>query len=229
MAHYEGRYQDARKYGQASYEAATKTGDAIGQGFALNVLAMISVNLDEFEQAKDYHLRAIEVCKASGDRYGVSRAYANLSEVLRVQRKFAEANPHIINSIVLARELGNTYSLSITLINLIYAQVWLEQIEDAYETLREALRLNLQHKTVGWTLYSLSGYAYILASQGKRVEALHILGMCLSNPELNSDTRRDIDLILSELRAVREDDIEVELKAGEKLQLDDVVTQVLNG
>ncbi len=229
VAHYEGRYQDARKYGQASYEAATKTGDAIGQGFALNVLAMISVNLDEFEQAREYHLEAIEICKASGDRYGVTRAYANLSEVLRVQRKFAEANPHIINSIILARELGNTYSLSITLINLIYAQVWLEQIDDAYDTLREALQLNLQHKTVGWTLYSLSGYAYILVSQGKRIEALHILGMCLSNPELNSDTRRDIDLILDELRIAAEDDIEIELKAGEKLQLDDVVRQVLDG
>jgi hypothetical protein len=34
---------------------------------------------------------------------------------------------------------------------------------------------------------------------------------------------------LNELRAVREDDIEVELKAGKTLNLDDVVRQVLNG
>jgi predicted ATPase/class 3 adenylate cyclase len=227
VAHYEGRYEDARRHGQASYESATKMGDAIAQAFALNVLAMIAVNLDEFEQGTQYHLRAIEICKASGDRYGLTRAYANLSEVLRVQRKFAEANPHIINSIVLAREIGNTYSLSITLINLIYAQVWLEQIADAYDTLREALRLNLQHKTVGWTLYSLSGYAYILAAQGKRSDALHILGMCLNNPELNSDTRRDIDLILNELRAVRADDIDLELEQGKTFDLDNVVNRLL--
>ncbi|MFN8411671.1 MAG: adenylate/guanylate cyclase domain-containing protein [Anaerolineales bacterium] len=229
VSHYESRYTEARNYGEASYESATKTGDMLAQAFALNVLAMISVNMNEFEQSQNYHLRAIEICKKSGDRYGLARAYANLSEGLRVQRRFEDVKPYALNSVAIARELGNTYSLSIMLINLLYAQVWLEEIEDAYETLREALRLNLQHKTVGWVLYSLSGYAYILMSQGLRSEALHVMGMCLNNPELNSDTKRDIDLILQELRTVRTDDIETELEKGKSLNLDEVVNRVLAG
>ncbi len=227
VSHYESRYEKAREYGQASYEAATKMGDSIAQAFALNILAMIAVNVNEFEQSEKYHLRAIEICKNSGDRYGLARAYGNLSEVLRVQAKYVEAEPYSINSIAMARENGNTYSLSIMLINLIYSQAWLGQIQDAYATMREALKLNLQHKTIGWSLYSLTGYAYILIKEGRRTEAIRILGMCLSHPELNSDTRRDIDLLLKEIYAVRADDVEIELEYGKKLEVNEVITRAL--
>jgi predicted ATPase/class 3 adenylate cyclase len=227
VAHYESRYEEAREYGLASYEAATKIDDSIAQAFALNVLAMISVNLDEYEEAQNYHLRAIMICKKNGDRYGLSRGYGNLSEVLRVQGKYAEAKPYAINSIAMAREHGNTYSLSIMLVNLIYSQAWLGEFQDAHAAVREALKLNLQHKTIGWALYSLSGYAFLLVKEGKHVDALHVLGMCLNNPELNSDTRRDIDLLLNELRTAGIKNIEAELEAGKKLDVDEVINRAL--
>lgn len=227
VAHYESRYADAQKYGKQSYEFAEKTGDVIAQAFALNILAMIAVNINQYEEAQNYHLRAIGICKRSGDRYGLARAYGNLSEVLRVQSKYAEAKPYASMSVEMARENGNTYSLSIMLVNLLYAQAHLEEFKDAHATLREALILNLQHKTSSWALYSLMGYAFILTKEKKYQEALQIVGMCLHHPELNSDTSRDIEIILRELRKTKLNHLDAELEKGKTLNLDQVINQLL--
>jgi hypothetical protein len=73
------------------------------------------------------------------------------------------------------------------------------------------------------------GYANILAAEGKRRPALQILGLCINHPETNSDTHRDIQLVLEDLRKVRADDIETELEAGRSLDLNKTVLMALGG
>ena len=229
ISHYQGRYADAQKYGEESYEFAKLTGDAIAQAFSLNMLAMISVNNHQYERGHEYHLQAIEICKQAGDRYGLARAYSNLSELIRIQRKYAEAKPYTVEGIKLTRELGNRYALPIMLINLVYSQVGLGEIRDAYTSVRSALQLNIENVSVSWILFSLVSYANILAAEGKRQSALQILGLCMHHPETNSDTHRDIQLVLEDLRRVRSDDIEAELEAGKLLDLNKTVLVALGG
>ena len=229
ISHYQGRYADARKYGEESYEYAMQAGDAIAQAFSLNMLAMISVNNHEFERGRDYHLQAIEICKQAGDRYGLARAYSNLSELIRIQRKYAEAKPYTVEGIKLTRELGNRYALPIMLINLVYAQVGLGELRDAYATLRSALQLNIENDSVSWILFSLVAYANILGAEGNLQLALQILGLCMHHPEINSDTRRDIQLVMEDLKKVRADDIEAELEKGRSLDLNKTVLMALGG
>ncbi|HLO30404.1 MAG TPA: adenylate/guanylate cyclase domain-containing protein [Anaerolineales bacterium] len=227
--HYQGKYAEAQKYGEESYEFAKQTGDAIAQAFSLNMLAMISVNNHQFEQGRAYHLRAIEICKNAGDRYGLARAHNNLSELIRIQRKYAEAKPYTLEGIKLARELGNRYALPIMLINLSFSQVGLGEIRDAYASLRAALQLNIENDSVSWLLFSLVGFANILAAEGKRISAIEILGLCMHHPETNSDTQRDIQLVLEDLKKVRTDDIEVGLERGKLLDLNKTVVMALGG
>ena len=229
ISHYQGKYADAQTYGEESYKFAKQTGDAIAQAFSLNMLAMISVNNHEYARGHDYHLQAIEICKNAGDRYGLARAYSNLSELIRIQRKYAEAKPYTLEGIKLTRELGNRYALPIMLINLVYSQVGLGEIRDAYSSLRTALQLNIENDSVSWILFSLVGYANILAAEGKRETALQILGLCLHHPETNSDTHRDIQLVLEDLKQIRADDIEAELEKGKLLDLNKTVLTALGG
>lgn len=229
ISHYQGRYADAQRYGEESYEFAKQAGDAIAQAFSLNMLAMISVNNHQFERAHDYHLQAINICKNAGDRYGFARTYNNLSELIRVQRRYAEAKPYTQEGIKLARELGNRYTLPIMLINLLYSQVGLGELREAYASLSEALQLNLENDSVSWVLFSLVGYANILAAEGKRQSALQVLGLCMYHPETNSDTHRDIQLVLEDLKQVHSDDIEVELERGKSLELNRTVVAALGG
>jgi len=229
ISHYQGRYADAQRYGEESYEYAKQAGDAIAQAFSLNMLAMISVNNRQFDRAHDYHLQAIEICKHAGDRYGFARTYNNLSELLRVQRRYAEAKPYTQEGIKLARELGNRYTLPIMLINLVYSQVGLGEFREAYASLSEALQLNIENDSISWVLFSLVGYANILAAEGKRQSALQTLGLCLYHPETNSDTHRDIQLVLEDLKKVRSDDIEGELERGRSLDLNRTVVAALGG
>lgn len=229
IQHYEGNYSEARRFGQESYEFARQTGDAIAQAFALNMLAMVSVNNQEFEPGRAYHLHAIEICKNAGDRYGLARAYGNLSEVIRIQKQYAEAKPFTLEAIQLARELGNRYALPIMLINLSYSQVGLGEIREAYASLREALQLNVEGDSTSWILFSLVGYANILAAEGRRENALEILGLCLAHPDANSDTRRDIQLVLDDLRKTRTNDIEAGLERGKSLELNKTVVAALSG
>ena len=229
ISHYQSKYADAQKYGIESYEFAKKTGDAIAQAFSLNMLAMVSVNNAQFEQARTYHLQAIEISKNAGDRYGLARAYSKLSELIRIQRKYAEAKPYTVEGIKLGRELGNLYMLPIMLVNLVYSQVGLGEIREAYTSVREALQFNVEGASTSWILFSLVSYANILAAEGKRQHALEVLGLCMNHPETNSDTHRDIRLVLEDLKKDRSDDIEAGLESGKSLNLKDVVITALGG
>lgn len=51
----------------------------------------------------------------------------------------------------------------------------------------------------------------------------------MNHPETNSDTRRDIQLVLEDLRKVRSDDIEVGLERGKSLDLNHTVVRALGG
>jgi predicted ATPase/class 3 adenylate cyclase len=229
ISHYQGRYADAQNYGEESYKFAKQTGDAIAQAFSLNMLGMISVNNNQYDQAHKYHLQAIEICKNSGDRYGLARAYNNLSELIRIQRRYVEAKPYTLEGIQLTREVGNRYALPIMLINLVFSQVGLGEIRDAYASLRSALQLNIENDSVSWVLFSLVGYADILAAENKRELALEVLGLCTNHPETNSDTRRDIQLVLDDLKKVRSDDIEAGLEHGKLLDINKTVLMALGG
>jgi hypothetical protein len=78
-------------------------------------------------------------------------------------------------------------------------------------------------------LFSLAGYANILAAEGQREQALDVLGLCLNHAEINSDTKRDIQIVLEELKRTRVDDIEAGLERGKLLDLKDVVVTALGG
>jgi len=129
----------------------------------------------------------------------------------------------------LTREVGNRYALPIMLINLVFSQVGLGEIRDAYTSLRSALQLNIENDSVSWVLFSLVGYADILAAEGKRELALEVLGLCMNHPETNSDTRRDIQLVLEDLKKVRSDDIEAGLEHGKLLDINKTVLMALGG
>jgi predicted ATPase/class 3 adenylate cyclase len=229
ISHYQGKYAEGQRYGEESYKFAKQAGDAIAQAFSLNMLAMISLNNQQFERAHEYHLKAIEICRQAGDRYGFARTYNNLSELLRVQRKYAESKPYTLEGIKLARELGNRYTLPIMLINLVYAQVGLGELREAYASLNEALQLNIENDSISWVLFLLVGCANILAAEGKRKSALQVLGLCMHHPETNSDTHRDIQLVLEDLKQAGSDDIQEELEDGKSLDLNRTVVAALGG
>jgi hypothetical protein len=115
------------------------------------------------------------------------------------------------------------------LINLVYSQVGLGEIREAYASLRESLQLNLENDSISWVIFSLVGYADILAAEGKREQALDVLGLCMHHPETNSDTHRDIQIVLENLKKTREDDIQAGLERGKAMDLKEIVVTALGG
>ena len=87
----------------------------------------------------------------------------------------------------------------------------------------------IENDSVSWILFSLVGFANILAAQEKRQTALQILGLCMHHPETNSDTHRDIQLVIEDLRKIRSDDIETGLETGRSLDLNKTVLMALGG
>ena len=51
----------------------------------------------------------------------------------------------------------------------------------------------------------------------------------MNHPETNSDTRRDIQLVLDDLKKVRSDDIEAGLEHGKLLDINKTVLMALGG
>jgi hypothetical protein len=115
------------------------------------------------------------------------------------------------------------------LINLVYAQVGLGELRGAYASVREALQLNIENSSVAWILFSLVGYANILAAEAKREQALEVLGLCMYHPDTNSDTRRDIQIVLEKMKSEPLEDIEPGLQRGKSLNLNKMVITALGG
>ena len=84
-------------------------------------------------------------------------------------------------------------------------------------------------ESISWILFSLVGYADILAAENRRDRALEILGLCKFHPETNSDTHRDIELVLDDLKKARTDDIEVGLERGRSGDLKEAVISARGG
>ena len=92
------------------------------------------------------------------------------------------------------------------------------------------LKIDIEaQESISWILFSLVGYADILAAENRRDRALEILGLCKFHPETNSDTHRDIELVLDDLKKARTDDIEVGLERGRSGDLKETVISALGG
>jgi hypothetical protein len=92
------------------------------------------------------------------------------------------------------------------------------------------LKIDIEaQESISWILFSLVGYADILAAENRRDRALEILGLCKFHPETNSDTHRDIELVLDDLKKAHTDDIEVGLERGRSGDLKEAVISARGG
>ena len=90
------------------------------------------------------------------------------------------------------------------------------------------LKIDIEaQESISWILFSLVGYADILAAENRRDRALEILGLCKFHPETNSDTYRDIELVLDNLKKAHTGDIEVGLERGRSGDLKETVISAL--
>ena len=222
-----GDLQSTQRCRQESLEIARADGDQASAADALSGLGVVAFFMKDFEKAQDYLEESLAICRQTGYRHGMGRAMGNLAENARWRGDYQEAIRWGLLAMEMNRSIGNRLNMGTGLVNLGYACIAAGD-ERAKHFLREALKTSAIIGAPSLALYVLIGFAHLAARRGETDEALELLGLAVSHPASNDDTKRDAQVPLAELRSTQgEEAVEAGLARGYGLDMDLVVRRLL--
>lgn len=222
-----GDLQRTRLCRQESLEIARADGDQASAADALSGLGVVAFFMKDFEKARSYLEESLAICRQTGYRHGMGRAMGNLAENARWRGDYQEAIRWGLLAMEMHRSIGNRLNMGTGLVNLGYACIAADDLR-ASGFLREALETSVAIGAPSLALYVLVGFSHSAARRGETREALELLGLALSHPASNDDTKRDAQVPLTELRSTQgEEAVEAGLERGGHMDLDAVVERLL--
>jgi predicted ATPase len=94
-----------------------------GMALALNRLAMVVQENQEFDRAEALYQEALALARTLGDETGITRALINLGTLAYDRGDVAAATPFFVESLALARRRGDQDSIATALVNLCWSSV----------------------------------------------------------------------------------------------------------
>nr|WP_186382524.1 tetratricopeptide repeat protein [Amycolatopsis rhizosphaerae] len=121
--------------------AAHRAGDAHGEAEMLQGLGLVSLGLQQYDEALDRFHHALSVSQASGNQSDEAWALTGLGLVRNNLRLYDEARSHFEDALTIRRQTGDCYGQAVTLIYL--ADAWREQghLDEALDCSRQALAI----------------------------------------------------------------------------------------
>jgi len=182
-------------------------------------------NLDEEERLyHEVHTRAM----AAGNRATASVALNNLGAVVIDRKEYAAAREYMQQALALAREIGAQNSVALYLLNLAEIDIKLGQLAAARAGLHEGLALALRLGSLPWVVMGMKDFALLAYAEGQTERALALFGLARKQPAWSSDNQRELDAWFAE-RALDPSVVEAGMKAGEALDWDETVRELLKG
>jgi tetratricopeptide (TPR) repeat protein len=221
----QGKLGDAKAAHEESLTLARALGDLTRELSALTGLAMVVGNLDEEERLyHEVHTRAM----AAGNRATASVALNNLGAVVIDRKEYAAAREYMQQALALAREIGAQNSVALYLLNLAEIDIKLGQLAAARAGLHEGLALALRLGSLPWVVMGMKDFALLAYAEGQTERALALFGLARKQPAWSSDNQRELDAWFAE-RALDPSVVEAGMKAGEALDWDETVRELLKG
>jgi non-specific serine/threonine protein kinase len=176
LATLQGDHLRARGWLEQQVELERARGDVEGTATALNSLAIVVLNLGDYDRAAALWQESRVHYELRGNLWGVARVLNNLGDLALYRGDYAQALADFDSSLVLFRELGETFGSSIALINLGRAALLSGDPERARDYFSESLvmkRALADKEGMAWTLEGLAGVA---AAQALPVRAAQLFG-----------------------------------------------------
>ncbi len=223
-----GEWEPSIHWAEQSRVLCGRLGDRLGEAAALNVLGCVAWRRGEFDKARRHFETFLAVAREVGERRGMSVALGNLGAMALEQEAFEEARGFTEQALGIMEEIGDRRGLAVALGNL--AEMCLDQGQDS-DAWRYAHASLEQCVAVGdrWmSLYNLTHVARLWARTGQHTQAAELLGLALRHSAVDMTIEQTAEKLLENLRQpLVPEELETALARGAKMDLDQVVAEIL--
>ncbi|MBN1886956.1 MAG: tetratricopeptide repeat protein, partial [Thermoflexales bacterium] len=226
-----GKLEQAEKCCLESLAIYKEMGNQYEISRVLNILGILAILQEHYAQARQYYEEGLAMARDMGDRQAMADMLNNLGYLNHhYMESFESARQYYQESLSIGREIGHRAGAASTLSNLGQLYISLGEHAAAWECLREALSESAAIGALPLTLDALVGVARWQAENGRYVPAVELLGLIMNHPALELDSARLAKPVLASLQqALPADQLATALERSASLELDAVVTELLEG
>jgi tetratricopeptide (TPR) repeat protein len=185
VALFEGKLDDALKYGRKALEVATGCNDNLNKFIALQFIGMSYRQQSKHDEAIEAYEEAVSVGQLIGQSARLGSVFNNLAAIYATLGKMKEALTTFQMALNMHKQRRNVTAAVITLGNIAEAHQLLGQYDEADQAYRQAWEMVEQLDSPGSKLITISKLTCFLAEFGNRDEALVYIGKTrdlLENP-----------------------------------------------
>jgi tetratricopeptide (TPR) repeat protein len=205
-----------------------ESGYRAGIANVLNNLGTLFAKQGQYEQAQQYFEQSLQLRREIGDQYGVATSLNNLGAIARYFGAYEEARRYVEESLALHTEIAHRPGSVFCLDNLGYITLAQEDFAAAWRYFRMALQEAMEVKAIILILDALTGIAGLLIQSGGYPRAAQLLGLALNHPAVQAETHTNAKPFLDALRqALNEEQLVAEMERGKSLDLQEVVTEIV--
>ena len=223
-------YDQAERWAQQSQELYERIGDRQGLIAARNELAIVATMQKDYDKARSFLTHNLALAREMGDRFRIAQALNNLGLVAYDEEAYEEARSYLEQCRVICEEIGDRMGVALALNNL--GDVCIIQGQDgaAWQYLRRALRELVAMQDTPHAVGILVPVSRLRLRAGQPERAAEWLGLALHHPASYSEVEHDAQPVLETLRqALGAEVLEAALARGAKLELEQVVAEILAG
>lgn len=226
IAHDRQDYDDARTF----YDEALSIYTRLQNEGRVAFLEVLIGTLTRDQQRYDEAIPRIQHGLALAQRVGyfgvISQALNNLGVIAGEQGDFEASRRYLRDSLRVNSDIGNQWGIANCHINLGFVALMLEDNDSAQANLLEGIARADAISAVNLVLEGVVGMGWLMERAGDLRRAAEIVGM--ASPSANVDIKRRIVPLAAALQAqMRPNDYAAAVRAGEALQLADVVAGLL--
>jgi predicted ATPase/DNA-binding CsgD family transcriptional regulator len=235
-SYYLTRYDEEDEISHRMLEIATEHDDKSLMAFALDLMCMVAIRLQDYAKAKQLAESSLRVNEDVGDAVGSVLAFLGLGHAAFGLGEYAEAKDYFLRSLSKAEELGYRWAIANSLKYVGWAALAMDEIAEAkgyfVQSLRIADEIGLGREMVN-LMYE---FARVRVAEGNSERAVELLALTLQHPashqaRLGSGPIRDsMQALLATLEAKLSPEIYAAASSrGATLELDEAVVDILRG
>lgn len=192
-----GCHLDAVRYLGESLSLAQSANDLDSAAAALNSLGENAYAENKPAEALSFYEQAYDLACKVGNRSDMAMIRANMGSIYLQRGDYATCRVHTLDALSLARVIDSSWMTAAALHVLGTASIYMGEEADALKYLSESTRLMRRIGSEAFLTSLLPDYALIFYRRGDTERALSLLGLALAHPACESDTRLEVEKILS--------------------------------
>lgn len=126
-------------YFEDALSISREIGDMKCMSYALNNIALVYLDKEEYEKALSCHFESLEIKKETGDRRGIASSYGNIGDIYTLMDDHHTAIAYNEQALDIYRETNDLYGIIHCILEIGHAYVNLGQTDRAGPYLQEAL------------------------------------------------------------------------------------------